>query len=118
MIATFIVARQPFFTLPQAIKQPSNVDGSLIQLVEASRRGEDPEAFAKAHGIYVKGAMVRVVMELRNEGGSSPSGYGIIIETTQGKYVQALIPVEKIYEIADSPQIVYIGLPGEPVSSS
>ena len=118
MIGTFIVARQPFFPLPQAIKQPKNVDGNLVQLVEAYENGEDPEEFAASHGIYVEDGMVRVVIELKNEGDSPPSGYGIVAEARQGGLVQALIPVDKVYEIADLPQIKYIGLPGEPASSS
>ena len=118
VLFTIIVAQNPTFILPYAAKEPDNVEAVLRQLVETRQRGGDVEAFAQTHNLYVKEGMVRVVIELQAEDAAVPDGYGVRVEARQGRFVQAMVPVDEIVPLSASPHVEYISVPKEPVAYS
>ncbi len=74
---------------------------------------EDPEALARKRGLELY-PMVRVVLELEGPETELPEDFSILVETRVDGTVQALVPVDRLLELAKRPEIKYIRLPVRP----
>jgi hypothetical protein len=110
-----IIAQKPFFKSFESSKKPEKLEALLQKLIEVYSKGGDVESFAETNGIFYKEEKVRVVIELVNEQADIPEGYGVIIEKRYKNMVQALVPINNLESLAESPLVRFIRIPKEPI---
>lgn len=113
LLASFIVAEGLPFRSLQSSKQPEKLESGLRELVDNYNSVNEAVDIAKKQGIYYEDGKVRVIIELEREDSSIPKGYGIEVEVRHGSLVQALVPIEKLHELARAPEVKYIRSPRE-----
>lgn len=94
---------------PSGVEKNPKVESLLLQLVQSS----NPEAFAREHGLFFKDGRVRVVIELNDPNYVLPNYYGVE-EKRHGSKVQALVKVDRLLELAESPYVRFISSPTPP----
>lgn len=102
--------------LSGAVAQPSNntynknpkLESVLSQLINS----DDPQEFARAHNLYLRDGKIRVAVELGDEMALLPDY--VIIESRYGKYVQTMVPIEKIVALSLEKNVTFIRTPSKP----
>ncbi len=102
--------------LSGAVAQTSNntysknpkLESVLSQLINS----DDPQEFARAHNLYIKDGKIRVAVELGDEMALLPDY--VTIEARYDKYVQTMIPIEKIVALSLEKNITFIRTPSKP----
>ncbi|MBS7654968.1 hypothetical protein KEJ50_00460 [Candidatus Bathyarchaeota archaeon] len=110
-----IIAQKSFFTPFKSSKKPEKLEASLQKLIEVYSKGENVESFAEANRIFYEEGKVRVVIELVNEQAEVPEGYGVVIEKRYKNMVQALVPINNLESLSNSPLVKFIRTPKEPI---
>lgn len=85
------------------------VQQTLFELATA----KDHSKYAKQHPELEYAAMVRVVIRLKPDA-TLPEGFVILEESRYENEIQAWIPLEKLLELSQQPQIEYISVPRKP----
>ena len=106
LITVFAFASLPLIS---AKTEPEKLESALYQLTQT--QVQNPDEFAKTHGLYLEDGKVRVVIELHNSSDTIPDGYGATIETRHENRVQALVPVDSLMELSKEPSINFIRAP-------
>lgn len=95
--------------MPDWAEYEGKLQRGLFDLATA----EDPEALARKKGLDLY-PLVRVVLELQDPEAELPAGFSLIVEDRVDGTVQALVPIERLLELAKRPEIRYIRLPVRP----
>ncbi len=111
LLVSFVFAKDSKFALPFVFKQPDRLESRLIQLAETHNSGGDVADMAARHGIYFRDEKIRVIIELEGDDTPIPEGYNIEVEGRRESLVQALVPVDKLYEISEAPGVNYVRVP-------
>ncbi len=75
----------------------------------------DPEAYARQADLYYSQGRVRVIIELESAEDRVPQLPGLTIESRAGELVQALVPVERLCELAAANGVRLVRSPAQPV---
>ena len=94
---------------PTKSERSKNLESSLVELTQSS----DPEVYAQKHGLYFANGRVRVVIELDNPNYALPASYGVE-ETRYENMIQALVVINKLLELSESPFVRFITIPMVP----
>lgn len=92
-----------------AQKKYPKLESLLTQMISS----DDPQLFARTHGIPVENSNIRVVVEMSDETAQLPDY--LIEEIRQGNKVQAMVPIEKISTLSQEPDVMFIRLPSKPL---
>ncbi len=76
---------------------------------------QDPEAYARQAGLDYSQGRVRVVIELESAEARAPQLPGLAVEARAERPAQALVPVERLCELAAANGVRLVRAPAQPV---
>ncbi|MEM2122760.1 MAG: hypothetical protein QXE79_03900 [Candidatus Bathyarchaeia archaeon] len=113
LLASLIVAGGFPSMILQSSKKPERLESGLRMLADAHGSADEAAGIAERYGIRYVDGRVRVIIELDAADSPIPDVEGFQVEAQRGSLVQAWVPVEKLYELAQAPHVKYIRAPRE-----
>jgi len=113
LLVSLIAAGRLPSMAPQPSKQPERLESGLRELADAHGSAGETAIIAERYGIRYVDGKVRVIIELDGVDSPIPEVEGLEVEARRGSLVQAWVPVERLYELAQAPHVRYIRAPRE-----